>query len=110
MQLGDLAVQTDLDERVMLDPFDQVGRHRAGERLAPHDHRHPRASLGEAHDRLSRGVAGADHDDVVAAALRGLTAPGSVVDAAFEQLVDPASDSRRQTMPVAAITTFAVTV
>src|SRR5206468_1791885 len=43
------------------------------------------------HDRLPRGVAGADDDDRVAAALRRLAAPGAVVDAAVEQLLD-ASD------------------
>ena len=61
---------------------------RAVETLAAHHHRHARAGVGEVHDRLTGGVARADHDHVVAAALGGLAAPRPVVDAAFEQFVD----------------------
>jgi hypothetical protein len=72
---------------VGLDPAHQVVGHRLGDAVPAHHHGHARARVGQVHDRLPGGVAGAHHDDVVAAALPGLAAPRSVVHAAPEQLL-----------------------
>ena len=82
-------MQPHFDQRVMLDPLDQVGGHRLRNAVAAHDHVHARARAGQVHGRLAGRVAGAYDHHVVAAALQRLGAPGAVVDAATEQLVDP---------------------
>ena len=87
MQLGDLRTQVHVDLRVAPDALDEVGGHAPAELLPAHDHRHARARVAEVHHGLAGGVARADHDHVVAAALRGLAAPGAVVAPAPEQLV-----------------------
>ena len=71
-----------------LDARDEVGGHGAPEALAAHEHLHACARVRQVEDRLPGGVARADHDHVVAAALRRLAAPGAVVDAAPEQALD----------------------
>ena len=88
VQLAHLGLQPHVDQRVGLDARDQILGHALAEPVATDEQLHPRACIPQVHRGLSRGVPGADDEDVVAAALSGLAAPGAVVDPAAEQLVD----------------------
>ena len=95
----DLGAEPHLDQRVRVDALDEVRRHRLRERVAAHEHRHARARVREVHDRLAGRVARADDDHRVAAAARGLAAPGAVVDAAAEPGLDPVDVERAPVHP-----------
>ena len=42
VQLGQLRLEMDVDERMMLDPLDQIGGHRLLEAVPADEHRHAR--------------------------------------------------------------------
>ena len=88
VQLGQLRLDVDVDQRMRLDPLDQVGGHAPAEAVAAHEHRHARRLVREVEDGLAGRVAGPDHDDVLASALRRLAAPGAVVDPVADEIVD----------------------
>jgi hypothetical protein len=66
-----------LDERMALDAIDQVGGHRFAQPLAADDHQHARAGVGQVEDSLPGRVAGADHHDVVSAAVGRFASAGA---------------------------------
>ena len=107
---SDLDSETHVDVRVRRDTLDEVARHGLAELLAADGHRDARAGVREARDGLARGVAGADHDEGIAGALRDLAAPGAVVGAAAEQLLEARRLEPPPDIPGAAITTGARTV
>ena len=87
LQGADLGLRQDLDARVDLDAVDQVPRHVGTQIRASNGEGDVAALLGEVDGGLSRGVAAADHDDVVAAADPGLELRGRVVETgSFEPL------------------------
>src|SRR5262249_4506434 len=71
----------ELDVRCLLDPADQVARHRVGEARSSDEHVDTTLGLGKKYRRLTRGVCAPDHDDVFATAEDLLYRGGAVVDA-----------------------------
>ena len=63
------------------DLLDQVVRHRLGQRVAAHEHRHAAGVRGEVDRRLAGRVGAADHDHVLVRARARLGQRGAVVDA-----------------------------
>jgi hypothetical protein len=53
VQPGQLGLEADVDQRMLLDSLDQVGGHRLSEPVAAHEHRHPSTRVGEVEHRLS---------------------------------------------------------
>src|SRR5204862_4341616 len=78
VQVRQLSLQTDIDQRVLLDPPDQVGGHRLAEAVAAYEHGDAGCRVGEVEHGLPGGVAGADDDDALPLTLRRLAAPRSV--------------------------------
>ena len=83
-----LGPEARFDEPAFLDPPHEVVGHRPPEPIAAHEHRHTRTRSREVENGLPGRVARADHDRVVAAALRGFAASRAVVDAPSQQLVE----------------------
>src|SRR6202035_432593 len=77
----DAGAGPQLDVGGLLDAADQVARHALGETAAAHQHMDPSGLAGQEYRRLARGVAAADHDDLLPRAEPGLDLGGAVVDA-----------------------------
>ena len=78
----------DVDQWVLFNPLDQIGRHRLAERVAAHEHGYAGGRVGEVEHGLAGRVAGAHDHDALPGALRCLTAARSVVHAVAEEVVD----------------------
>ena len=87
VHLRDLRAEADVDEVAALDALDEVRGHGLPEPIAADEHRHPGAVVRQVQNGLAGRVAGADHDDLVVRAPRGLAAAGAVVDTTPEKLL-----------------------
>src|SRR5882724_9801482 len=88
VQLGQLRLQMEVDQWVLFDPLDQVGRHRRPEAVPAHEHGHACRRVREVEHGLAGRIAGAHDDDALTSALGCLAAAGAVIDAVAEELVD----------------------
>ena len=66
VQFGQPRLEPDVDQRMLLDPLDQIRRHRLAEPVAPHEHRHVSPVVREVEDGLAGRVAGPHHDHALA--------------------------------------------